>query len=337
MKETNTIRDSDDNITKSFLEFKELFADFLHDFIDDKKLKPLLQQVQPNDLTRLTERFLPLDSPGKDSDCVYMVRLRGYSTPLYIITLVEHQTKVDPNMAFRILEYYVLCLKNYEKTLTKDDDIKPHQKNFLYPPVLPIVLYTGTDEWTAATNFLHRTAANDIFGEYIPSFKYIVVNMSKYTIEDITKYKDMLSLAMIILMAKSYKDIEDFSKLSTDYLDTMEGMDIPYEIRKLYARAAEIQARRARLPREVADKVSALVIEGGYKSMFEELEQDAIRLHRELNTYRSQADTYRQKAEMADTYRSRADTYRSQARRSEREAAAYKRELDAYRDKFGSL
>jgi hypothetical protein len=220
METTNTIRDSDDNITKSFLEMEPLFADFLHDFIKDEKLAPLLKDVRPEDLTRLTERFLPLDRPSQDSDCIYKVKIRSYKKPLYIITLVEQQTKVDFNMAFRILDYYVLCLKNYEKTITKEA-AQTSQKEFLYPPVLSIVLYTGKGDWTAETDFKNRTEANDIFGEYIPSFKYIVVNMNKYSVSDITRFKDMLSLGMIILMAKSYKDIENFALLPSEYLDSM--------------------------------------------------------------------------------------------------------------------
>jgi len=36
-------------------------------------------------------------------------------------------------------------------------------KDFKYPPVLPIVFYDSEDEWTAETNFLHRTEMCDIF------------------------------------------------------------------------------------------------------------------------------------------------------------------------------
>jgi uncharacterized coiled-coil DUF342 family protein len=110
-------------------------------------------------------------------------------------------------------------------------------------------------------------------------------------------------------------------------------MEIPYEIRKLYARAAEIQARKARLPPEAAEKIAELAKEGGYKSMFDELEEDAIRIQKEIETYRKKADTYRKEAEMADTYRNQADTYRKKAEMAD----TYKRELDEYHRRYGSL
>ena len=45
-------------------------------------------------------------------------------------------------------------------------------KDFLYPPILPIIYYEGTGQWTSALHFKDRVFMSDIFEEFIPDYKY---------------------------------------------------------------------------------------------------------------------------------------------------------------------
>ena len=61
-----------------------------------------------------------------------------------IFFLIEHQTKIDYSMPFRILEYEVAIMKS------AIDENKINTPNYKLPLVIPIVLYTGNKKWNAA-------------------------------------------------------------------------------------------------------------------------------------------------------------------------------------------
>ena len=72
------------------------------------------------------------------SDIVWKVQRKGRSdAPCYIAILLEFQSTPDKFMALRLLTYVALLLEE----LAKDMDL---QESGLLPPVLPIVLYNGS-------------------------------------------------------------------------------------------------------------------------------------------------------------------------------------------------
>jgi hypothetical protein len=85
-----------------------------------------------------------------------------------------------------MLQYICLVLDHYEKEVNKERPGFSLTKDFRYPPVLPIVFYDGTASWTAERDFADRTRMKEIFAKYIPSFEYELVDLNRYTLEDIT-------------------------------------------------------------------------------------------------------------------------------------------------------
>ena len=67
--------------------------------------------------------------------------------------MIEHQSKVDYDMSFRVLRYMVLILTDYAAEQEKQHKGITGTKEFRYPPVLPVVFYDGPGNWTAETNF----------------------------------------------------------------------------------------------------------------------------------------------------------------------------------------
>jgi len=67
-----------------------------------------------------------------------------------------------------------------------------------YPPILPIVYYEDRDEWTAPMDFKSRVNRSDVFGEYIPDFKYYLVPIQKYSNDELLSKEDEISLIMMI-------------------------------------------------------------------------------------------------------------------------------------------
>ena len=158
-----------DNGAKLIFRDPILCAQFLRGYTDID----LLKDVQPEDIEDISERFLSMWQEGRDSDSVKRVRLKGCD--LFLIAIVEHQSEVCYDMAFRLLRYIVMVLTDYESEQEKRSPGITRTKEFRYPPILPIVYYEGTGRWTAAQNFRDRVYLNDMLGQYIPDFQYIVV------------------------------------------------------------------------------------------------------------------------------------------------------------------
>ena len=115
----------------------------------------ILKNIRPEDIEDISERFLPLWQENRDSDSVKRIRLHqvpGTDT-LYLIAMIEHQSKVDYDMSFCVLRYMVLILTDYAAEQEKQCKGITGTKTFRYPPVLPVVFYDGPGNWTAETNF----------------------------------------------------------------------------------------------------------------------------------------------------------------------------------------
>jgi predicted transposase/invertase (TIGR01784 family) len=79
----------------------------------------------------------------RHSDLLYRVRLDG-GEEAFLYVLFEHQSGVDPWMAFRLLRYLV---RIWDRALADDAAARR------LPPIVPLVLYHGRERWTAATRF----------------------------------------------------------------------------------------------------------------------------------------------------------------------------------------
>ena len=93
-----------------------------------------------------TLRKLPADHVGdhgqqRRGDAVWRVRFRDRW--LYLLILLEFQSRIDARMALRILEYTALLYRE----LDRQGELGTPGR---WPAVLPIVLYNGDAPWTAA-------------------------------------------------------------------------------------------------------------------------------------------------------------------------------------------
>lgn len=87
---------------------------------------------------------MPLYSTERESDTVKRVNVGKYlpalknenplDLPLYIVSLVEHKTEVEYNVAMQILRYMIHIWEDYEKEMNRRYPHISARKNFRYPP-----------------------------------------------------------------------------------------------------------------------------------------------------------------------------------------------------------
>ncbi len=168
-----------DNAAKIVFGDPVLCAQFLKGYTDI----PLFKEIKPEDIENVSSHFLPLFQESRDSDTVNKIRIGD--SEIYLIALIEHQSENDFDMSFRILRYIVFIWTDYAAQQEKLHKGITKSKAFLYPPILPVVYYEGTNTWSAPLNFKDRVFLNNVLGDYIPSFNYLVVPLNKYSKQDL--------------------------------------------------------------------------------------------------------------------------------------------------------
>lgn len=256
---------SHDNGAKLIFDDPILCAEFLRGYTNIE----LLKDVQPEDIEDISERFLPMWQESRDSDSVKKVNLKGL--PLFLIAIVEHQSKVYYDMAFKILRYIVMVLTDYE---TEQEKLHPgitKTKSFKYPPILPIVYYEGSGEWTAMRNFRERVHLSDVLGKYIPDFEYVLVPLKDYSNKDLIEKQDELSLIMLINKLKSSEDFKNLKDIPPEYFENLE-QNTPEYLLKLIGKIIAIFLYRLNVPRKEVEHFTDQIARREFDMLFDSFE-----------------------------------------------------------------
>ncbi len=90
----------EDNGARLIFENPTLCAQLLRDYSGIN----LLKDVKPEDITDVTERYIPMFTEERDADVVKQVKLGDEEI---FIALIEHKSSVDYNVSMQILRYMV--------------------------------------------------------------------------------------------------------------------------------------------------------------------------------------------------------------------------------------
>ena len=254
-----------DNGAKLIFDDPILCAQFLRGYTNIE----LLRDVQPEDIEDISERFLPMWQEGRDSDSVKKVRLKDCE--LFLIAIVEHQSKVHYDMAFKLLRYIVMVLTDYESEQEKKKPGVTRTKEFRYPPILPVVYYEGTDRWTAARNFKDRVYLNNVLGRYIPDFEYVVVPVASYTNEELIEKKDELSLIMLINKLRSSADFKNLKGIPQEYFEELSEKT-PRYLLELIGKIIAVFLYRLNVPRKEVEQFTDQIRGGEFQMLFDSFE-----------------------------------------------------------------
>lgn len=122
-----------DKILKDILQNKEEIAQFINKFVN---YEVKVEELEIYNTNYITEKF-----EYKNADIVYRL------TDKELYFLIEHQTKVDYSMAYRIFNY---CLEII-RSVVQGKGI--NRITYRYPRIIPIVVYTGNQKWTSSISF----------------------------------------------------------------------------------------------------------------------------------------------------------------------------------------
>jgi len=191
-----------DKSYKDLFSTKDAFLSFVNTFVQGE----WAGQLEKDKLILSDKSYILSDYEELESDIVYTATIGKDNIIFYV--LLELQSSVDHSMPIRLLMYMVELWRDKLRN-TEKKEIK--RKSFTLPAVIPIVLYNGTNKWTPARNFKDIITGSQLFGDSILDFKYILVDINRYTKEYLYEFKNIASA--IFLLDQDINAIEFLERL----------------------------------------------------------------------------------------------------------------------------
>lgn len=183
---------------KQLLSNKRTFLQLFRTFVGEKWVR----DIHEDDLLLVNKTYIQKDFREKEADIVYRLKTGDENIILYII--LELQSTVDYRMPFRLLQYIVaLWQEIYNNIPEKQRD----RKDFRLPAIVPAVLYNGSNNWTACTNFKEMLEGYQAFERYLLDFNYILFDINRYSKEELLEVSNLVSSVFLLDQAMKPEEL----------------------------------------------------------------------------------------------------------------------------------
>jgi predicted transposase/invertase (TIGR01784 family) len=135
----------------------------------------------------VSSNFLGENWQERESDVIWRFKIGGRDVFLYL--MLEFQSTHDWKMPVRMMGYVAML---YQALI----DQKHIKEKTGLPPILPIVIYNGQDNWTSATSLQFQDTP-EALKAYLPSFNFWLIDEKNYA--DITPDLDNLVSALFLM------------------------------------------------------------------------------------------------------------------------------------------
>ena len=183
----------DENYKRLFA-FPRMVEDLLHAVVTGE----WLDEADFATLRKLSAEYVSDDLRRRHGDTVWQVRLGdGW---LHVLVLLEFQSRDDPDMALRILEYTALLYRE----LARNEALG---RDGLRPPVLPVVLYNGVDRWKAAREVRELISpVGPSLAPYQPSQRYLLLD-ERHIEEDDLPSRNLMAAVVGLEQSRTPADL----------------------------------------------------------------------------------------------------------------------------------
>lgn len=281
---------------KDLLSSKRAFLELLRAFVK----KDWVSQIDESSLIRTDNSYILQDFESKTADIVYRAKLGHDEIVFYV--LIALQSTVDFLMPFRLgsfmYEIWRDIFRNTPKNIRR-------RKSFKFPPIVPIVLYNGTDRWGASQSFAGMVNRYECFREYIPDFEYILIDVNRYDEGELLRMGNLIGTVFYL---DQKKDLEELIAALSKVVSTLRTLH-PNDLESFKSWAKGVICRG--LPLEKQVEISSIMDE--VKEVEDMISNVTIAIRRGYNEARREGEERGEK--------------RGEKRGEERGRAATKREI----------
>ena len=104
--------------------------------------------MQPEDIEDVSSKYRAFLGVEYESDTIKKVYIRktdgSLEREVYVISLIEHKSDIDYDVAMQLLRYMTVIWQEYKKNREKEQQGISRLISFRYPLIIPIVYYEGT-------------------------------------------------------------------------------------------------------------------------------------------------------------------------------------------------
>lgn len=302
-----------------------LCAQFLRDNLD----MPILRDVQPEDIEDVSERYYPYLGTEFSPDSVKRIRILdiekgrkdGRTEPAFLVSLIEHKSRVDYDVSMQLMRYMVCIWTEYRREMETVQKGCTGQKGFRYPVIIPVVYYEGRQEWTADRHLNGRILDSSEFRKWIPDFRYEVVRIHDYSDRELLDRGNEMSLIMLINKIQNTADLEHFIRIPPDKMNRIIKNSPEHVMEVLVSVMESLCLKIDASPEERSQCVRKVKVRDmGY--LFENMEKISIQEERrKTEEQRKKTEEERRKAEeerrKAEEQRKRAEEAEEKLRLAE--------------------
>ena len=184
------INNADDKIYRKMFDVKFEAVQFINEKLNLK--------LNEEELEKYNRSFVTHELCNRTADIIYKIKGRN------VFFLLEHQTKKDATMPWRLVEYKVELLQG------AIDIKKKGKKNFKIPLVIPIVLYTGREVWNIADEI--ERIQEKLEGYEEPFGKYTLIDINQDSDEKLLYEKTYLSKISLLEKYKRNGNLAEWIK-----------------------------------------------------------------------------------------------------------------------------
>lgn len=199
-----------DKLIKEILKDKKEVVNLVNKFLKPK------EKITEEKIEKYTNSYINKKYKSKEADIVYKMKDKD------VYFLIEHQSTIDYNMPYRILNYCIDIVHEWKK----------EQKNRFakYPIVVPIVVYTGQTKWNVPRNYKDQQIKVTTFEQYRIDLEYNLIDVNTYSLKDLLEKQTMFSYALAIEKAKDKESFVKNIKLIVEKENNKERLDKIWEI-----------------------------------------------------------------------------------------------------------
>ncbi len=183
-----------------------MVRDLIIGFVPDEWLHSLDYET----LERVEGSYITEDFRGRAEDIVWRIRLGNEWVYLYL--LIEFQSTVDKYMALRMMVYQGLLYQDLIKQGAVLSDGR-------LPPVLPIVLYNGSQRWTAVTDVFDLIPpVPGLVQQFKPRAAFLLIDENAYTDSELASLKNLVATVFRIEHPTDPESIQALLRLLEEWL-----------------------------------------------------------------------------------------------------------------------
>ena len=243
----------------------------------------LVEYLDFNGLVELNRSFVSDTLQELESDLVFSVPFQDTSDTegadeLLVYILIEHQSTIDPMMAFRLLFYMCQIWETQRREL--EESGKP-KSEWRLRPILPIVYYTGDRRWQTPLSLSAIMEVPEVLSRFVPKFDTLLLGVKATNPDDLKKTGHPLGWLLTVLQKEKSDRTSMWETLhkAHAYIETLDTMSDTQKRNAflylcflvLFKRPAEERDDLMRLVRtHIQDKEVENIIMTGAEAFFEE-------------------------------------------------------------------